>query len=138
MFERNKRNLLFIVATVLIVVFYLYSKEFEYRFVMLFAALNLIVFAFRRDTLDPNDPYQPFIDKPLEEVQFTDQFLTIKEEQIALDKIEKIVLELETGRGILQLPYNNGGKVNIAFPAKYLFKLKRQFEHHLPDVEYIS
>lgn len=138
MFERNTRNIAIAVTLFVLIALYLYIKELEYSFFMLLAAANVILFAFRRDTLDPNDPYQPFIEKPLEQVLFTSSHLQIKDERIELNKVEKVVLELQQGQGILQLPYNNGGKINICFPAKYLFKLKTSFNQHLPDVEYIS
>lgn len=138
MFERNTRNIAVAVILFALIALFLYMKELEYSFFMLLAAANLILFAFRRDTLDPNDPYQPFIEKPLEQVLFTSSHLQVKDELIELNKVEKVVLELQQGQGILQLPYNSGGKVNICFPPKYLFKMKMRFKQHLPDVEYIS
>lgn len=136
--ERNGKNIAIVLALLGLVVLYVYMKEHEYGFFIILAAINLSMFAFRRNTQDPNDPYEPFIGKPLEALQFTDSHLHINEHSVELNKIEKIVLELEQGQGILQLPYNNGGKINIRFPAKYLFKLKTQFQQRLPDVEYIS
>lgn len=138
MFERNIRNGLIAAGAFILVALYIYSLEVGYSFFMLLGAANLIIFAFRRNSLDPNDPYQPFINEPLDAVSFSDSHLQINDELIELEKVDKVVLELNEGKGILQLPYNNGGKVNIAFPAKYLFKLKQQFQQHLPNVEYIS
>lgn len=138
MLERNTRNFIIAAAIFLTVALYLYLEQIEHSFFYLLVAANILILAFRRDTLDPNDPYQPFIENPLAKVQFTDTHLQINDELVELSKIEKVVLELQQGSGILQLPYNNGGKVNICFPAKYLFQLKSKFNQHLPNVEYIS
>jgi len=138
MFERNNRNVFIALIIFLLVASHVYYSELEYRALTILAVVNIIIFMFQRNSLDPNDPYQPFIAQPLQEVCFSDSHLKIKDELIELAKVEKVVLELQEGKGILQLPYNNGGKINISFPAKYLFKLKSQFQQHLPDVKYIS
>lgn len=84
------------------------------------------------------DIYQPFVSQPLDSIKFSDDYVQVEQHRIELRSISKLVLELEQGQGILQFPYNNGGVVNIRFPAKYLYQLKQRFNQHLPNVTYIS
>ena len=135
MFERNKINLAIAFAIIGLLLWYTLSQDSQlYKFLGFFACLN-ILFSFSNKE---NNPHISYVDNPLDTVTFSADRIHVDGETVELERVKKVVLELQDGDGILQLPYNNGGKINIAFPAKYLFKLKQQFKHHLPDVTYIS
>ena len=100
--------------------------------------LNLLNLIFRSDKLESSQLNQPFVDNPLEVIVFSKDHLRVNGETIELNKITKLVLDIENGRGVFQLPYNNGGKIMFNFPAKYLYKLRQKFQHQLPEVNYIN
>lgn len=137
MLKRNWQTGLFAFAILAACTFYLYDGSLTQSLFIAVVIVNLLNLIFRADKLDSDSMAQPFVDNPLEVILFSNTHLRVKGETIELDKINKVVLNIENGKGTFHLPYNNGGKIVFHFPAKYLFKLKQQFRHHLPDVEYI-
>lgn len=136
-FKRNWKTGLTALTIVATVTIYFYSGSFAQSVFSAVVMINLLNLIFRSDKLESNQLNQPFVDNPLEVILFSKDHLRVNGETIELDKISKLVLDIENGKGIFQLPYNSGGKIMFNFPAKYLFKLKQKFQHHLPDVEYI-
>lgn len=137
----NKRNALNFILVLLVIfglglLIHQYSgPDMARNYFLLIVLVNLVfTFFYRQDTVVD----QNFVEKPLDFVSFSETHLHVEHEQVELAKIEKIVLELQEDKGILQLPYNNGGKIQLSFPAKYLYQLKVQFNQYLPNVEYIS
>lgn len=137
MFKRNWQTGLLALTILAASTFYLYDGSLVQSVFTAVVIVNLLNFIFRADKLDSDNMAQPFVENPLEVILFSKDHLRVKGETIELDKIRKVVLDIENGKGTFHLPYNHGGKIVFNFPAKYLFKLKQQFRHHLPDVEYI-
>lgn len=138
MFKRNWKTAL--VALILLAggTLYYYSDSLVQNILTAVLMLNLLNLIFRSDKLESSQLNQPFVDNPLEVIVFSKDHLRVNGETIELNKITKLVLDIENGRGVFQLPYNNGGKIMFNFPAKYLYKLRQKFQHHLPEVNYIN
>lgn len=138
MLKRNWKSGLVTLSVFAFVALYLWLKSYGYSLILALLFVHLVLFAFRPDYQETFELDRPFIDNPLEVVFFTDTHVKVMGELMELDKIKKVVLELQDGKGSLQFPYNHGGKICFHFPAKYLYQLKQQFSQYLPDVEYIS
>jgi len=77
-------------------------------------------------------------DDPFDFIRIENGFLHFREQRLALETVNKVVVDELDGNGIIQLPYNAGGTLGATFDIKYRAKLKDYLLRNIPGVEIIS
>lgn len=72
---------------------------------------------------------------PFEHIKVEQGVLNVQETLIPVQEIRKVVIDIVAGQGVFALPYNSGGKINIAFDQEHVDDLKDYIKRTIPEVE---
>ncbi|MBS3797548.1 hypothetical protein [Pseudoalteromonas sp. BDTF-M6] len=75
---------------------------------------------------------------PFAHIKVEKQELIIGEARFPVHEVRKVAIERSDGKGLLQLPYNGGGQLQLVFDGSYLDDLKAYIQQNMPHVEIVT
>lgn len=132
--RKHGLKLSFVLVTLLICSNYLYTKDTLFTLIALCGLVNVLLLGHSSKA----HPVGEFFADPLSQVSITGTTLTVKQHQLDVAAINKVVLDrLDDNEGLLDFPFNRHQKTAMRFPAEQLPAVRQWLQTHLPKATII-
>lgn len=132
--RKHGLKLSFALVTLLIYSNYLYTQDTLFTLIALCGLVNVLLLGRASKAHQAGE----FFADPLSQLSVTGTTLTVKQHQLDVTAINKVVLDrLDDDEGLLDFPFNRYQKTAMRFPAEHLPAVRQWLLTHLPNATII-